>query len=217
MKKIGVLLSGCGVYDGSEIHEAVITMLAIARKGGQYVCMAPDMEQYHVVNHVTGEASAEKRNVLVESARIARGEISDIKDVKATDIDALILPGGFGAAKNLSNFAIKGKDADIHPDVQRLVSEMADAKKPVGAICISPVVLAGVLRDRHPEVSIGNDLGTADAIEAMGGRHNVCAVDMIHVDTQNNLVSTPAYMLGPGIADVAAGIEKLVDKIFDMP
>lgn len=216
MKKIGVLLSGCGVYDGSEIHEAVIAMLAIARKGGQYRCMAPDMEQYHVVNHVTGEASDEKRNVLVESARIARGEISDIKDVNATDIDALILPGGFGAAKNLSNFAIKGKDADIHPEVYRLISEMADAKKPIGAICISPVVLAGVLRDRHPEVSIGNDLGTADAIEAMGGRHNACAVDMIHVDKHNNLVSTPAYMLGPGIAEVATGIEMLVDKIFSM-
>lgn len=216
MKKIGVLLSGCGVYDGSEIHEAVITMLAIARKGGKYVCMAPDMEQYHVVNHLTGEASNEKRNVLVESARIARGEISDVKDINASDIDALTLPGGFGAAKNLSNFAIKGKDADIHPEVHRLITEMTDMKKPVGAICISPVVLAGVLRDRHPEVSIGNDLGTADAIEAMGGGHSVCSVDMIHVDKKNNLVSTPAYMLGPGIAEVAEGIEKLVEQIFKM-
>ncbi len=216
MKKIGVLLSGCGVYDGSEIHEAVIAMLAIARKGGKYLCMAPDMEQYHVVNHLTGEASSEKRNVLVESARIARGEISDLKNINAVDIDALILPGGFGAAKNLSDFAIKGKDADIHPEVHRLITEMTDMKKPVGAICISPVVLAGVLREKHPEVSIGNDLGTADAIEAMGGGHSVCSVDMIHVDKKNNLVSTPAYMLGPGIAEVAEGIEKLVEQIFKM-
>lgn len=216
MKKIGVLLSGCGVYDGSEIHEAVITLLAIARKGGKSLCMAPDIDQYHVVNHLTGEAADERRNVLVESARIARGEISALKDIRAADIDALILPGGFGAAKNLSNFAIKGKDADIHPEVHRLITEMAEAKKPVGAICISPVVLAGVLKDRRPEVSIGNDLGTADAIEAMGGGHNVCSVDMIHVDGKNRLVSTPAYMLGPGIAEVAEGIEKLVQQIFKM-
>ena len=216
MKKIGVLLSGCGVYDGSEIHEAVITMLAIARKGAQYICMAPDIEQYHVVNHITGEASTEKRNVLVESARIARGEISDIKDVDSKDLDALILPGGFGAAKNLSNFAIKGKDADIHPEVHRLILEMADTNKPIGAVCISPVVVASILRDRHPEVSIGNDLGTADAIEAMGGEHRVCTVEMIHTDSKNRLISTPAYMLGPGIADVARGIEDLVEQIVEM-
>ncbi len=216
MTTIGVLLSGCGVYDGSEIHEAVIVMLAIAKKRATYLCMAPDMAQYHTVNHFTGETSNEKRNVLAESARIARGEISDIKTVKAGDIDALILPGGFGAAKNLSNFAIKGKDADIHPEVHRLITEMADAGKPLGAVCISPVVLASVLRSRHPEVSIGNDLGTADAIEAMGGVHNLCSVDMIHVDPKNRLVSTPAYMLGPGIAEVSAGIEQLVEQVFEM-
>jgi len=216
MKKIGVLLSGCGVYDGSEIHEAVITLLALDRNGAEAVCMAPDINQYHVMNHLTGEATDEKRNVLVESARIARGSIKNIKEMTARDMDGLILPGGVGAVKNLSNFAIKGKDTDVNPDVARLVREMAAAGKPVGAICISPVVLAKILADRKPEVTIGDDLGTAETIEAMGGAHVICPVDRIVVDHVNKLVTTPAYMLGPGIKDVARGIEKLVDEVLKM-
>jgi enhancing lycopene biosynthesis protein 2 len=216
MKKIGVLLSGCGVYDGSEIHEAVITLLALDRNGAEAVCMAPDILQYHVMNHLTGEATDEKRNVLVESARIARGSIKNIKEMTARDMDALILPGGAGAVKNLSNFAIKGKDTDVNPDVARLVREMAAAGKPVGAICISPVVLVKILADRKPEVTVGDDLGTAETIEAMGGTHVICPVDRIIVDHVNKLVTTPAYMLGPGIKDVARGIEKLVDEVLKM-
>jgi enhancing lycopene biosynthesis protein 2 len=215
-KKIGVLLSGCGVFDGTEIHEAVITLLALDRKGAQALCMAPDMDQFHVMNHLTGEAADEKRNVLVESARIARGNVTDIKTMSAADMDALIMPGGGGAAKNLSNFAIKGKDADVHPEVRRLIRELVDAGKPVGAICISPAVLAKILGDKQPEVTIGNDRGTAESITAMGGIHKPCAVDMIHVDRTNKLVTSPAYMLGPGIKDVAAGIEKLVDEILSI-
>ncbi len=215
-KKIGVLLSGCGVYDGTEIHEAVITMLALDRKGAQIICMAPDIDQFHVMNHLAGETTDEKRNVLVESARIARGNIKNIKHVQTADIDALIMPGGFGAAKNLSNFAIKGKDADIHPEVKRIICDLVDAGKPVGALCISPAVLARIVADRHPEVTIGNDLGTAESITAMGGIHKACTVDMIHVDRANKLVTTPAYMLGPGIKDVAVGIEKLVDEILKL-
>ncbi|MGM0454381.1 MAG: isoprenoid biosynthesis glyoxalase ElbB [Thermodesulfobacteriota bacterium] len=216
MKKIGVLLSGCGVYDGTEIHEAVITLLMLAQYGAQPLCMAPDTDQHHVVNHFTGEATGEKRSVLVESARIARGEITDIKDVRAADIDGLIVPGGFGAAKNLSDFAIKGKNADVHQEVRRLITETASAEKPIGGICISPTVLAIVLQDRYPEVTIGNDLGTAEAIEAVGAKHKVCTVDQIHVDEKNRLVTTPAYMLGPEIEDVAGGIEKLVAKVVEM-
>lgn len=213
MKRIGVLLSGCGVYDGSEIHEAVITLLALDRSGAQSICMAPDIEQYHVMNHLTGEAADEKRNVLVESARIARGKIKDIKTVTANDLDGLILPGGVGAVKNLSNFAIKGKDANVNTEVSRLVKEMIAAKKPVGAMCISPAVLAKILEDKKPEVTIGNDFGTAETIEAMGGNHTACAVDRIHVDHVNKLITTPAYMIGPGIKDIARGIEKLVDEV----
>lgn len=216
MKKIGVLLSGCGVYDGVEIHEAVITMLALDRNGAEIICIAPDIEQYHVVNHLTGEPTDEKRNVLVESARIARGNIKNIKDIDAADIDGLIMPGGFGAAKNLSNFAFKGKDADINPDVSQIINQMVDAGKPVGAICISPAVLTKILEHKNPEVTIGNDLGTVEAIEKMGGVHIACTVDSIHVDKANKLITTPAYMLGPGIKEVAAGIEKLVLEVLKL-
>lgn len=213
MAKVGVLLSGCGVFDGAEIHEAVLTLLALDRAGAEIVCMAPNVEQAHVINHLTQEVTAEKRNVLVESARIARGEIKDLKDVQAGDLDALIMPGGFGAAKNLSDFAFKGPQATVHPEVKRLLTDLAAAGKPIGAICIAPATLTKALADRKPEVTIGTDAGTASAIEAMGGRHKSCSVDMIHLDAGNKLVSTPAYMLGPGIKEVAQGIEKLVARV----
>ncbi|GKT10593.1 isoprenoid biosynthesis glyoxalase ElbB [Desulforhabdus sp. TSK] len=215
-KRIGVLLSGCGVFDGSEIHEAVLTLLALDRAGAQAVCMAPNTDQYHVINHLTQQETGEKRNVLVESARIARGVIQDLKDVKASDIDGLILPGGFGAAKNLSDFAFKGPDAAVHPEVKRLLQEMTAAGKPVGGICIAPATVTKALADKKPEVTIGNDPGTAQGIEAMGGRHHTCTVDMIHVDKNHKIVTTPAYMLGPGIKEVAQGIEKLVNKVVEL-
>ena len=215
-KKIGVLLSGCGVFDGSEIHEAVLTLLFLDRAGAEIVCMAPDVDQMHVINHLTQEVSDEKRNVLVESARIARGAIQNVKEVNAGDIDALIIPGGFGAAKNLSDFAVSGVEAKVHAEVKRLVDEMVSAEKPVGAICIAPATLTKAMADQKPEVTIGNDAGTASAIEQMGGQHQNCTVDMIHVDQTNRVVTTPAYMLGPSIKDVAIGIEKLVQQTLDM-
>ena len=158
----------------------------------------------------------EKRNVLVESARIARGEIRDLAEIGADDLDALIVPGGFGAAKNLSDFAFKGPEAAVQPEVLRLLTAMHRAKKPIGAICIAPATLTRALGGEAPEVTIGNDVGTAAAIETMGGRHHDCAVSEIWVDKGNRLVSTPAYMLGPGIAEVAVGIEKLVKQILEM-
>jgi enhancing lycopene biosynthesis protein 2 len=215
-KKIGVLLSGCGVFDGSEIHEAVLTLLAIDQSGAEAVCMAPDIDQYHVINHLTQAVDDQKRNVLEESARIARGDIRNLKGVTAKDIDALIVPGGFGAAKNLSDFAVKGSEAKVQSDVQRILREMADAGKPIGAICIAPATVTKALSDKSPEVTVGADPETAQNIEKMGGRHVACSVDMIHVDAGNKLVSTPAYMLGPGIKDVAQGIEKLVKQIISM-
>jgi enhancing lycopene biosynthesis protein 2 len=178
--------------------------------------MAPDIDQLHVVNHITQEVTGEKRNVLVESARIARGEIRNLKDVPASDLDALIMPGGLGAAKNLSDFAVKGPDASVHPEVKRILQEMVSAGKPVGAICIAPATLTKALSGKKPEVTIGNDQQTASAIEAMGGTHKTCTVDMIHIDQKNKIVTTPAYMLGPGIKDVAVGIEKLVNQIMSM-
>jgi enhancing lycopene biosynthesis protein 2 len=216
MAKVGVLLSGCGVYDGAEIHEAVLTLLALDRAGAEIVCMAPNMDQAHVINHLTGEVVDEKRNVLVESARIARGNIKDLKAVQAADLDALIIPGGYGAAKNLSNFAFVGTEAAVHPEVSRLLNDMVAIGKPVGAICIAPATLTKALAGKKPEVTIGSDRDTAAAIEAMGGRHKECSVDMIHLDSRNRVVSTPAYMLGPGIKDVAQGIEKLVAKVVEL-
>jgi enhancing lycopene biosynthesis protein 2 len=215
-KRVGVILSGCGVFDGTEIHEAVLTLLALDRAGAEYVCAAPDMEQLHVLNHMTQEEMDEKRNVLIESARIARGDITNLSSLKADAIDALIIPGGFGAAKNLSNFAVKGPEATVHPEVTRILKEMLDAGKPIGAICIAPATLTRALSDVSPEVTIGTDTGTAAGIESMGGRHIACAVDEIHVDSVNKIVTTPAYMLGPGIKDVATGIEKLVQKIITL-
>jgi enhancing lycopene biosynthesis protein 2 len=215
-KRIGVLLSGCGVFDGSEIHEAVLTLLALDRAGAEAVCMAPDMEQFHVVDHLTQEATGEKRNVLVESARIARGQIRDLAEVQEAELDGLVLPGGFGAAKNLSDFAVRGKEAVVHPGVKELLARLVEKGKPVGAICISPVVVAGALGEKAPELTIGSDDGTALAIEGMGGRHRVCGVSMIHHDEANRIVSTPAYMLGSSIAEVAEGIEKLVAKVLEL-
>jgi enhancing lycopene biosynthesis protein 2 len=175
--------------------------------------MAPNVDQLHVIDHLTQQAVDERRNVLVESARIARGEIQDLSAVGADDIDALIIPGGFGAAKNLSDFAVKGPEARVHPDVRRLLTEMVDGSKPIGALCIAPATLVRAIAKESPRVTIGNDAGTAAGIESMGGVHVDCAVAEICVDEKNRIVTTPAYMLGPGIKDVAIGIEKLVDKV----
>jgi enhancing lycopene biosynthesis protein 2 len=212
-KRIGVLLSGCGLFDGSEIHEAVLTLLALDRAGVEIVCAAPDVNQYHVINHLTQEEMDETRNVLVESSRIARGNIIDLKSLHARDIDGLILPGGFGAVKNLSTFAFKGPDARIHPQVSWLLQQMHKAAKPIGAICISPTTVSMALKKHQPKVTIGKDTAVAAAINTIGGVHQRCDVDSIHVDSNNKIVSTPAYMIGQSIKDVAVGIDKLVQKV----
>ena len=216
MAKVGVVLSGCGVYDGAEIHEATLTLYFLDRAGTEILCMAPDVSQMHVIDHTKGEPSGEARNVLCESSRIARGDIRNMKDVKAADIDALIFPGGFGAAKNLCDFAVKGADCAVNPEVARLVGEIHAAKKPVGFICIAPVIAAKVLGAASPKLTIGNDPGASAAIEAMGGRHVQAPVEGIVVDEANKIVTTPAYMLGPTISKVAQGIEKLVAEILKM-
>ncbi|MDT8440142.1 MAG: isoprenoid biosynthesis glyoxalase ElbB [Desulfuromonadales bacterium] len=218
-KKIGVILSGCGVYDGSEIHEAVISLLAIDRAGAEAVCMAPNIAQMHVVNHLTGEPTAgESRNVLVESARIARGKIRDMATVTADEIDALMLPGGFGAAKNLCDFAVKGADCSVNAEVARLILEMVKARKPVAAVCIAPAVLAKVLgADNLPhKLTIGSDADTAAALGQMGATHVDCPVREFVVDRDNKLVSSPAYMLAGSIAEAADGIEKTVKTLIDL-
>ena len=213
MKKIGVVLSGCGVYDGSEIHEAVFTLLAIDRQGYEAVCMAPNSD-LSVINHLTRQETGEKRSVLVESARIARGNIRDIKEVTAAELDAIIFPGGFGAAKNLCDFAAKGAAASVNPDVARLLKEMATAKKPIGAVCIAPAFIAAVLgKEYSPTVTIGNDAGTAAEIDKTGAKHQVCPVTELVVDRKNKLVTSPAYMLAERITEVAEGIDKCVREV----
>ena len=215
---IGVLLSGSGVNDGSEIHESVITMLALDRAGAETLLMAPNIDQMHVINHYTGQEMDEFRNVLVESARIARGNIKDMAEVSGGDLDALIIPGGFGVAKNLSDYAMSGTECSINPDVYRLISEMIILKKPIGAICIAPTMMAKILAEQNQSatMTIGKDETTAKDIESMGSTHKECLVEEIVIDKENNIITTPAYMDAKNISEAAEGIEKLVKQIILM-
>lgn len=212
MKKVGIVLSGCGVNDGSEIHEAVLSLLAIARNGAEAVCFAPDKSQSDVVNHLTGESMAESRNVLIEAARIARGTIQPLALASADTLDALIVPGGFGAAKNLSNFASQGAECTVDPDLKRLALAMHAAGKPLGFICIAPAMLPKIF-DFPLRLTIGTDIDTAELLEEMGAEHVPCPVDDIVVDEDNKVVTTPAYMLAQNIAEAATGIDKLVARV----
>lgn len=212
MKKVGIVLSGCGVNDGSEIHEAVLSLLAVARNGAEAVCFAPHKSQSDVVNHLTGETMAESRNVLIEAARIARGAIQPLSDATAETLDALIVPGGFGAAKNLSNFASQGAACTVDSDLKRLAQAMHAAGKPLGFICIAPAMLPKIF-DFPLRLTIGTDIDTAELLEEMGAEHVPCPVDDIVVDEDNKVVTTPAYMLAQNIAEAAAGIDKLVTRV----
>lgn len=215
MKKVAVILSGCGYLDGSEIYEATLTLLHLDQAGAQVQCFAPDIPQLHVVNHLTGEPSAESRNVLVEAARIARGKIADVKTAKAADFDALIIPGGFGAAKNLCDFALKGSDMTVNPDVLAFARAVHAAGKPVGLVCIAPA-MAPAIGGKGTRYTIGNDAGTAAAIDATGGVHMDCAVTDCVVDAEKKIVTTPAYMYSARISEAATGIGKLVKAVLDL-
>ncbi|HWT67695.1 MAG TPA: isoprenoid biosynthesis glyoxalase ElbB [Pseudomonas sp.] len=214
-KKVAVILSGCGVYDGAEIYESVITLLRLDQRGAQVQCFAPNIAQLHVINHLTGEEMPESRNVLVESARIARGQVMDIREADAEDFDALIIPGGFGSAKNLSNFAVEGTGCSVQPEVLALTEAFAEAGKPVGLICISPA-LAAKIYGPGVTCTIGNDADTAAALNKMGATHKDCAVSDIVEDKARKLVSTPAYMLAQSISEAASGINKLVDRVLEL-
>jgi enhancing lycopene biosynthesis protein 2 len=215
-KRVGLLLSGCGVFDGSDLHEAVLALLALDRAGASAICTALDREQHHVVDHMTQEEMEAPRNALVESARLARGHVVDLSSLHAGELDALIIPGGFGAIKNLSDFAFKGPGAQADPQVKRILEEMLGQGKPMGAIGIAAAALVNALAHHGPHVTIGTDLGTAAAIEIMGGHHHPCDVDQIHVDNALKIVTTPGYLLGPNIGQVSRGIERLVEQILDL-
>lgn len=213
MNKIAVVLSGCGFLDGAEIQESVITLLTLDRANVEYQCLAPNMEQMHVVNHLTGKVSeGESRNVLVEAGRIARTLIKDIAEADADEYAAVIFPGGYGAAKNLSDFAVKGAESQVQEDVLKFAQSFAKAGKPMGFVCIAPAMIPHIYGpDAH--LTIGSDVETAAAITEMGGIHVNCPVVDMVVDEERKLVSTPAYMLDERIGDVATGIEKLVSKV----
>lgn len=212
MKKVGVVLSGCGVYDGAEIHESVLTLLALAKRGAEAVCFAPDKNQVDVINHLSGEPMSETRNVLIEAARIARGSIFPLAQANADELDALIVPGGFGAAKNLSTFASQGSECHVDSALQALAQRMHALGKPLGFMCIAPAMLPKIF-DFPLRLTIGTDIDTAEEIEEMGGEHVPCPVDDIVVDEDNKIVTTPAYMVAQNIAEAATGIDKLVDRV----
>ncbi len=219
MAKVAVVLSGCGVYDGAEIHESVVTLLALDRAGAEVVIAAPNVDQAHVINHQVGEpAEGQRRSVIEESARIARGPVLDLADLQVTDVDAVIFPGGFGAAKNLCTYAFDGPELKVHPEVERVTLETVRAAKPLGTICIAPVATAKVLADAgfNVTVTVGNDADTAGHINGFGATHQDCPVDDIVLDSNTRVVSTPAYMLAGSIKEAAAGIDKLVAKILEM-
>ncbi len=211
MKKFAVVLAGCGVYDGAEIHEATLSMYQIKKQGADYEIFAPDIEQHHVINHLTGDEMKEKRNVLVESARIARGKIKPLADFKADDFDAILFPGGFGVAKNLCTFAFDGDDCKVNMDTEKAIKAMHKAGKPIGALCISPVIVAKILGD--VELTIGQDKDTAAAVERMGASHKKTEHGEVIIDAKNNIYTTPCYMLDANIVQIGEGAENIVRTI----
>ena len=213
-KNFAVILSGCGHQDGAEIHEATLTLWAIHKNGAEFQCYAPDIKQHHVLNHMTGQEMNEKRNVLIESARIARGKIASLATFSPESADALIIPGGFGAAKNLSSYAFDGAKCTVNNDVATAIKAMHAAGKPIGALCIAPVIIAKVLGD--VTLTIGQDPGTADNLAAMGARHQPTLQGEIVVDRERKIVSTPCYMLNSRVDQIAEGADKLVLAMLDL-
>jgi len=214
MAKVGVILSGCGVFDGSEIQEAVLTLLSLNQRGAEYECLAPD-KSAPAVNHLTKKPEAHPRNVLAESARIARGKIVKLSEVNGADYDAFILPGGFGAAKNLCTFATAGANCEVDPDVQRVLTEAHQAGKPLGFACIAPAVAAKVFGGEAVKLTIGHDAETAAGLEALGAEHVTCDVKDIVADETHRIVSTPAYMEAKNLTELYLGIDKLVAQVLE--
>ncbi len=214
-KKVAVVLSGCGVFDGAEIYESTLTLLRLDQKQVSVTCFAPDIEQMHVIDHRTGETMAESRNVLTEASRINRGSVHPMSEANADDFDAIIVPGGFGVAKNLSDFAVEGSECSVLPEFAQLLQSFRDQKKPIGMICIAPALLPKIL-GTGVSCTIGHDAATAGQIDHMGGVHISCDVDNVVIDHEHKVVSTPAYMEAQSISQAAEGIFKLVDKVLSM-
>jgi len=224
MKKIGILLSGNGVYDGSEIQETVFSLLAVAENGGEVLFMAPNVDQMHVINHLTGEEMPETRNVLFESARIARGDIEDLVNISSTDIDALIIPGGFGTAKNHTTWAVNGPDATINPEVKRVIIEMVDSTKPIVALCMGPTTVAKALEGsgKSPKLTVGTteekspyDIGAiSEGMNAAGSVAEMKTVSQISIDENLKIISAPCYMMEASVIEVRNNIQQAVNEMF---
>ena len=214
MKTFALVLSGCGVYDGAEVHESVTAMLAICRSGHKYQVFAPDIPQYHVINHLSCEAMPEVRNVLVETARIARGNVQALSLFDASQYDALLFAGGYGAAKNLSDFAFKDKDYNVTEQVANAIKSMHSAGKPIGAMCIAPLLIAHTISG--VELTLGEKCAASEAAEKYGAKHIVTAHGEVVVDKKNKVATTPSYMLNATIAQVAEGAEKIVDELLNL-
>ncbi|XP_032222565.2 glutamine amidotransferase-like class 1 domain-containing protein 3, mitochondrial [Nematostella vectensis] len=223
-KSVAVVLSGCGVFDGSEVHEASSILVHLSRAGADVSIYAPDIPQMHVINHAKGQPSEETRNVLHESARIARGKITALSELNSANHDAVVFPGGFGAAKNLSTFATEGADLKVNDQVQKTIQEFHSSKKPIGLCCIAPVIAAKLIPGC--EVTVGQDTddgtgkwpyaGTAEAITKMNSKHINKNVDEIHIDSANKLVTTPAFMCETRLHEIHDGIGKMVEAIMDL-
>jgi enhancing lycopene biosynthesis protein 2 len=208
MKKFAVILAGCGVFDGAEIHEVVMTLYAIEKNGAAWTAFAPDIQQHHVIDHLSKKETAETRNVLIESARLVRGNIVPLSSFNAAEFDALIIPGGFGVAKNLCTFAFDGADCTVNADAEKAILEMHKLNKPIGALCIAPVLLARVLGNVN--VTIGDEAATAEALNKMGATHTKTGHGEVIRDAANNVFSTPCYMLDAGLVQIAAGADNIV-------
>lgn len=211
-KKVAIILSGCGVYDGSEINEVVLTILSLELRNVSYQCFAPDIEQYHVIDHLKGKDISECRNVLTESARIVRGNIRNLVECNPDEFDAVIIPGGFGVAKNLSDFAFKGANLKINAGLLSTLKDFKDKNKPAGYMCIAPVLLPSVYGS-GVVLTIGNDADTISLVHEMGGVHRTANVDEVVIDKTHRVVSTPAYMLAKSVSEAYAGIDKLVEEV----
>ena len=224
--KIGVLLSGNGVYDGAEIHEAVLTLLAIEEMGWESVCLSIDRPQHHVINHLTGESMEESRNMLVEAARIARGNIQNISEIQPADIDALVIPGGFGSAKNFSSWAFEGPAGSILPEVKLLLVNLVNVGKPIVALCVSPVVVALALQGSgiQPQLSLGStqegspyDITAFNAgINQTGASTEEKTIREVLVDTQNRIICAPCYMMNASLSEVRANIKQAMQALNDL-
>jgi enhancing lycopene biosynthesis protein 2 len=214
MKKFAVILSGCGVFDGSEIQEAVLTLLAIKKNGATYQVFAPDILQHDVVNHFNGKTMGEQRNVLTESARIARGKVFPLQKFDAKEFDALIIPGGFGCAKNLSTWAFEGDHCSVNPDLEKAISEMHLSGKPVGALCIAPVILAGIIPGTR--LTTGNDKASGDFIRKKGSSYITTTHGEVVSDKEKKIFSTPCYMLDADIVQISEGAENIVKEMMNV-